>query len=86
MGDVAELTKENEQLKAQLSQAQQQLTANQSQVSQLQSYIDQLEQALILARQQRFGTSSEKSRVDQLGLFNEAEALDRSVRVNGWGG
>ena len=75
MSDVAELAKENEQLKAQLSQARQQLTANQSQVSQLQSYIDQLEQALILARQQRFGSSSEKSRVDQLGLFNEAEEL-----------
>ena len=75
MDDVAELAKENEQLKAQLSQAQQQLTANQSQVSQLQSYIDQLEQALILARAQRFGSSSERTPVDQLGLFNEAEEL-----------
>ena len=50
MDDVAGLAKENQQLKAQLSQAQQQLTANQTQVGQLKSYIDQLEQALILAR------------------------------------
>lgn len=83
MGDVAELARENERLKAQLSQARQQLTANQTQVSQLQSYVDQLEQALILARAQRFGSSSETTPADQLGLFNEAEELADHAETSG---
>ena len=59
MQNVARLAQENTHLKGQ--------------VSQLESYIEQLEQALILARSQRFGASSEQSRTGQLGLFNEAE-------------
>ena len=38
-------------------------------------YILQLEDALRQQRQKTFGTSSEKISVDQLGLFNEAEAI-----------
>jgi len=39
-------------------------------------YILQLEEALKQQRQQQFGTSSEKASPDQLGLFNEAEAIE----------
>lgn len=59
MLNVADPQQEIEQLKAQV-------------VSQ-QSYIKQLEDALLKARQQRFGASSEKQSPDQIGLFNEAE-------------
>ena len=59
-----------------LVQLQQENTHLKGQVDQLKSYIDQLEQALILARCQWFGSSSEQIRSDQLGLFNEAESLD----------
>ena len=39
-------------------------------------YILQLEEALKQQRQQQFGASSEKTSPDQLGLFNEAEAIE----------
>ena len=39
-------------------------------------YILQLEEALKQQRQKRFGASSEKASTDQLGLFNEAEAIE----------
>ena len=77
MGDVAELAKENEQLKSQLA-------AHDTNVHQLQSHIDQLEQTLVLARCQRFGASSERTQVDQLRLFNEAEELiDQAESADG---
>ena len=37
--------------------------------------IERLQELLRLARHQRFGASSEKTRSDQLGLFNEAEVV-----------
>ncbi|MDH5233103.1 MAG: IS66 family transposase zinc-finger binding domain-containing protein, partial [Gammaproteobacteria bacterium] len=45
----------------------------QSRESYLQNQIDQLLEQIRLARHQRFGSQSEKSSPDQLGLFNEAE-------------
>ena len=44
-------------------------------------YILQLEEALKQQRQKFFGVSSERVSVDQLGLFNEAEAVEEQVRV-----
>ncbi|WP_290581018.1 IS66 family transposase [Ketobacter sp.] len=66
MSNVADLHQENEQLKAQLQ-------AKEHQLSSQQHYIKQLEEALLKARQQRFGMSSEKQSPDQVALFNEAE-------------
>ena len=60
MTNAADLQRENEQLKAQLSSQK--------------DYIKQLEEALIKTRQQQFGASSEKQSSEQLGLFNEAES------------
>ena len=59
MSNVADLHQENEHLKAQIHSQQ--------------HYIKQLEEALLKARQQRFGASSEKQSPDQITLFNEAE-------------
>lgn len=42
-------------------------------------YILQLEEALKQQRQHQFGASSEKVSPDQLGLFNEAEALEEQT-------
>lgn len=61
MCNAADLLQENAQLKAQLHEKN--------------HYIQQLEEALLQARQRQFGASSEKLSPDQLGLFNEAEAV-----------
>jgi len=62
MKTAQELQTENEVLKDTLAQKNQ--------------YILQLEEALKQQRQSCFGASSEKTSTDQLGLFNEAEAID----------
>ncbi|MDH5230258.1 MAG: IS66 family transposase [Gammaproteobacteria bacterium] len=49
------------------------IRSQQSRESHLQNQIDQLLEQIRLARHQRFGSQSEKSSPDQLGLFNEAE-------------
>lgn len=61
MPNTTDLLQENAQLKAQLHEKN--------------HYIQQLEEALLQARQRQFGASSEKLSPDQLGLFNEAEAV-----------
>ena len=38
-------------------------------------HISTLEEYIRLLKRRRFGTSSERAPVDQLGLFNEAEAM-----------
>ena len=42
-------------------------------------YIRQLEEALKQQRHTAFGASSEKASVSQLGLFNEAEAIEEEI-------
>ena len=44
-------------------------------------YILQLEEALKQQCQQQFGASSEKASPDQLGLFNEAEAIESEIET-----
>jgi predicted nucleic acid-binding Zn-ribbon protein len=52
----------------------------QSTVAQQSNFINQLVEQINLARHQRFGASSEKITLDQLGLsFDEAEAPSVSV-------
>lgn len=48
-------------------------------LAQKNDYIVQLEEALKQQRQKQFCASSEKTSSDQLGLFNEAEAIDEEV-------
>lgn len=48
--------------------------AQKEHILQLQQQVDYLMQQMRLARQKRFGSSSEKSEYDQLSLFDEAEA------------
>ncbi|MDH5731801.1 MAG: IS66 family transposase zinc-finger binding domain-containing protein, partial [Gammaproteobacteria bacterium] len=50
------------------------IRSQQSRESYLQNQIDQLLEQIRLTRHQRFGSQSEKSSPDQLGLFNEAES------------
>jgi len=68
MNDVAALQKEIETLREQLSEKDNEITRRDSQLAALKEEI----QRLLL---KRFGNSSEKISVDQLGLFNEAEEL-----------
>jgi transposase len=72
MNNVAELTKENTDLKHQLS-------ATKNQLADQNSYIQSLEDAIRQARHKQFGSSSEKVSVDQGQLFNEAEADSSTV-------
>lgn len=62
MQTVQELQQENDFLKEKINQKN--------------HYIVQLEDALKQQRQKLFGVSSEKISTDQLGLFNEAEAIE----------
>lgn len=48
-------------------------------IEQKNHYIVQLEEALKQQRQTLFGASSEKLSTDQLGLFNEAETIEKAV-------
>lgn len=68
MDTVAALQKENDLLREILSQKDSQLARSDSMVEALKQEIQRL-------LQHRFGSSSEKVSVDQLGLFNEAEEL-----------
>ena len=55
------------------------LTEKNKILAQKNHYITQLEEALKQQRQQQFGASSEKASPDQLGLFNEAEAIEAAT-------
>ena len=66
MQDVAESSQDYEALKNQVA-------AQTNQIEALNRYVSQLEEALVLARQYRFGPSSEKGTANQILLFNEAE-------------
>ncbi|MDH5232362.1 MAG: IS66 family transposase [Gammaproteobacteria bacterium] len=57
------------------------IRSHQSRESHLQNQIDQLLEQIRLARHQRFGSQSEKSSPDQLGLFNEAETDQAEVET-----
>jgi len=61
MDEVANLQKENDQLREKLANRDSQIAALQEQIK--------------LHLQRRFAASSEKTSADQLGLFNEAESL-----------
>ncbi|WP_317928441.1 IS66 family transposase zinc-finger binding domain-containing protein [Halioxenophilus sp. WMMB6] len=69
---MADLENENRMLREQLSEKDNEISRRDSQLAALKEEI----QRLLL---QRFGRSSEKVSVDQLGLFNEAEELDNKV-------
>ena len=74
MQTARELQIENDFLREKLDEKNQTL-------DQKNHYILQLEEALKQQRQQQFGASSEKASVDQLGLFNEAEAIEAEVEA-----
>ena len=57
------------------------LDANRSALEESQERIETLEEFIRLLRQQRFGRKSEKAPVDQLGLFNEAEASTQAAEA-----
>lgn len=75
MQTLAKLHSENTLLKGQLASQHQ---SHHAELDSKNSYIQQLEQYIKTLRQKQFGTSSEKSSIDQLGLFNEAELSDRT--------
>jgi transposase/prefoldin subunit 5 len=52
------------------------IVQQQAQLEDKSEQISTLEEYIRLLKQQRFGTSSERASIDQLGLFNEAEATD----------
>lgn len=74
MNTVAALQKEIETLREQLSEKDNEITRRDSQLAALKEEI----QRLLL---KRFGNSSEKISIDQLGLFNEAEELVNEVEA-----
>jgi transposase len=57
------------------------LDANRSALEESQERIETLEEFIRLLRHQRFGRKSEKAPVDQLGLFNEAEASTQAAEA-----
>ena len=57
------------------------LDENQSALEERNDRIETLEELVRLLRHQRFGRKSEKAPVDQLGLFNEAEASAQAAEV-----
>jgi transposase len=63
-----------EQTQSQLDAQQAQLVRTQSQLENQSEQIRILEEYIRLLKHQRFGASSERAPIDQLGLFNEAEA------------
>lgn len=67
MNNAAELQKENALLREQLSSQEEKIAEREAQISVLQEQLKQL-----LSR--RYGTASEKTPPEQLGLFDEAEA------------
>ena len=52
------------------------IVQQQAQLEDKSEQISTLEEYIRLLKRQRFGTSSERASIDQLGLFNEAEATD----------
>ena len=65
-----------EKLKGLIAQLQEQIEYQQAQIDHKTGQINQLLEAIQLAKQQHFGTRSDKHDIDQLSfLFNEAEAL-----------
>jgi transposase len=74
--DVEALREIIVQQRSQLEQTQSQLNAQQTQLEYKSEQISTLEEYIRLLKRQRFGTSSERASIDQLGLFNEAEATD----------
>ena len=66
-------------LQAQVEFLQEKLNEKNTIIEQKNQYIVQLEEWLKQQRQQRFGASSEKISPDQLGLFNEAEAIEQET-------
>ncbi len=73
---IKSLPNDPEQLKELVIQLQDKLDTEQAKNKHQSDYINQLIEAIALAKQQHFGSRSEKFNVDQLSLlFNEAEAL-----------
>jgi transposase len=75
MNTVAELQQEIEHLRQQLSQVTQLVSARDAEIIALR---ERIQQFLL----KRFAASSEKISPDQLGLFNEAEALAQSAEID----
>lgn len=68
MGEQATASSEVESLRTRLIALDRALAERDTEIAQLREYIR-------LLKSQRFGTSSERAHRDQLGLFNEAEAI-----------
>ena len=68
MGENAALPQDVESLRARLIELDAAIVERDTEIAQLREYIR-------LLKSQRFGASSERAHRDQLGLFNEAEAL-----------
>lgn len=75
MQTAQQLQQENDFLREELDVKNKALDEKNNILNAKDRYILQLEEALKQQRQQRFGASSEKTSPDQLGLFNEAEAI-----------
>ena len=69
MKSSADLQKENQELREQLA-------AEKEKAADFQDQINSLNEHLRHLLQKRFGSSSEKANVDQLGLFNEGEEIN----------
>ena len=57
------------------------IAKQQAQLEHKSDRISVLEEYIRLLKRQRFGSSSEQAPIDQLGLFNEAEATDGALTV-----
>ena len=66
-------------LQAQVEFLQEKLDEQNKIIEQKNQYIVHLEEWIKQQRQQRFGASSEKVSPNQLGLFNEAEAIEQEA-------
>jgi transposase len=73
MQSRVELEQENERIEAELAQVREALLAKESVLEKKEAFIEQLKEALILARNARFASSSESFHFNQQDLFNEAE-------------
>jgi len=73
MQSRVELKQENQRIQGELAQAHEALLEKESVLEKKEAFIEQLKEALILARNARFASSSEAFRFAQQDLFNEAE-------------
>jgi len=81
MKTAQELQQENNFLREKLDEKNKSINQKNKILEQKNHYITQLEEALKQQRQQQFGASSEKTSPDQLGLFNEAEAIEADAAI-----